>query len=96
MRLIDEQFLETPWYGRRQMTRHLRRLGYEAGGKQIRRLMRKMGLMAIYQKSRTSQPNPEHKVYPHLLGITIKKPDQVWCSDISCIPMRRGFLIWWR
>lgn len=93
MRLIDEQFLETPWYGRRQMTRHLRRLGYEVGGKRIRRLMRKMGLMAIYQKPRTSQPNPEHKVYPYLLrGIAIEKPDQVWCSDISYIPMRRGFL----
>lgn len=93
MRLIDEQFLETPWYGRRQMTRHLRRHGYLVGGKRVRRLMRKMGLMAIYQKPRTSIPHPEHKVYPYLLrGLAIERPNQVWCADISYIPMRRGFL----
>jgi putative transposase len=93
MRLIDEQFLETPWYGRRQMVRHLRRLGYHVGGKRVRRLMRKMGLMAIYQKPRTSIPHPEHKVYPYLLrGVAIEKPNHVWCADISYIPMRRGFL----
>jgi putative transposase len=93
MRLIDEQFLETPWYGRRQMTRCLRRLGYEIGGKRVRRLMRKMGLIAIYQKPRTSQPHPAHKVYPYLLrGMSVEKANQVWCADISYIPMRRGFL----
>ncbi len=93
MRLIDEQFLETPWYGRRQMMCHLRRLGYHVGGKRVRRLMWKIGLMAIYQKPRPRIPHPEHKVYPSLLrGVTIERPNQVWCADISYIPMRRGFL----
>ena len=58
MRLIDEQFLETPWYGSRQMARHLRRLGYCVGRKRVRRLMRLMGLQAIYQAPRTSDPHP--------------------------------------
>ena len=93
MRLIDEQFLETPWYGSRQMARHLRRQGYEVGRKRVRRVMRRMGLAAIYQKPRTSMPHPEHRVYPYLLrGLEISRPNQVWCADISYIPMRRGFL----
>ena len=93
MRLIDEQFLETPWYGSRQMARHLRRLGYEVGRKRVRRLMRLMGLSAIYQKPRTSDPHPGHRVYPYLLrGLVIDRPGQVWCTDITYIPMRRGFL----
>ena len=61
MRLIDEQYLRTPWYGSRQMARHLRRQGYRVGRKRIRRLMRQMGLMAIYRKPRTSNPNPAHR-----------------------------------
>jgi len=93
MRLIDEQFLESPWYGSRQMARHLRRLGYGVGRRRIRRFMRVMGLSAIYQRPDTSKPHPEHKVYPYLLrGMTIDTPNQVWCADISYIPMRRGFL----
>ena len=93
MRLIDEQFLDTPWYGRRQMARHLRRLGHEVSDKRVRRLMRRMGLYPIYQKPRTSLPHPEHRVYPYLLrGLSITRPNQVWCSDISYIPMRKGFL----
>lgn len=93
MRLIDEQFMETPYYGARQMARHLRREGYCVGRKRIGRLMRNMGLSAIYQKPNTSKPHPEHKVYPYLLrDITINKPNQVWCTDITYIPMRRGFL----
>ena len=72
MRLIDEQFLETPWYGSRQMARHLRRLGYCVGRKRVRRLMWVMGLAPIYQKPRTSKPHPEHRVYPYLLrGLAI-------------------------
>jgi putative transposase len=67
MRKIDEQFLETPFYGSRQMVRHLRRQGYPIGRKRIRRLMRKMGISAIYQTPRTSKPHPEHEVYPYLL-----------------------------
>jgi putative transposase len=93
MRLIDEQFLETPWYGARQMARHLRRQGYGVSRKRIGRLMRKMGLSAIYQKPNTSKPHPEHTIYPYLLrGMAIDKPNKVWCADITYIPMRRGFL----
>ena len=93
MRQIDKQHLETPWYGARQMARYLRRSGYCVGRKRIGRLMRKMGLCAIYQKSRTSKPHPAHKVYPYLLkNRTIDAPNQVWCADITYIPMRRGFL----
>ncbi len=93
MRVIDEQFLDTPYYGSRQMMRHLRRHGHSAGRKRIRRLMRKMGLAAIYQAPKTSKPHPEHKVYPYLLrDLTIDRPNQVWCADITYVPMRRGFL----
>jgi len=93
MRLIDEEFLENPYYGSRQMTRHLRRQGYCISRKRIRRLMRKMGLTPIYQKPRTSAPHPEHRVYPYLLrGVEITEPDHVWCADVTYIPMRRGFL----
>lgn len=93
MRLIDEQYLETPFYGPRQMTRHLRREGYAVSRKRIGRLMRLMGLSAIYQKPNTSKPHPKHKIYPYLLrGMTIDRPNQVWCADISYIPMPRGYL----
>lgn len=93
MALIDEQFLETPWYGARQMTRHLRRQGYDVGRKRIRRLMRRMGLHAIYQESKTTVPNPGHKVYPYLLrNLDIARPNQVWCTDITYIRMQKGFL----
>ena len=93
MRLIDEQFLETPYYGARQMARHLRRLGHWVNRKRVRRLMQKMGLMAIYQKPNTSKPHPEHKIYPYLLrAVDIQEPNQVWCADVTYIPMRKGFL----
>jgi putative transposase len=93
MRLIDEVFLETPWYGSRQMARHLRRQGDTVGRKRVRRLMARMGLAAIYQQPRTTVRYPEHRTYPYLLrGLRIERPDQVWCSDITYIPMRRGFL----
>jgi putative transposase len=93
MRLIDEQFLDTPYYGARQMARHLRRQGYWVNRKRVRRLMDRMGLSAIYQKPQTSKPHPEHKVYPYLLrGIDIREANQVWCADVTYIPMRRGFL----
>ena len=93
MRVIDAQFLETPWYGSRQMARHLRRQDWCVGRKRIRRLMRKMGLVPIYQRPRTSVPHPEHRVYPYLLrDLTVERPNQVWCADVTYIPMRRGFL----
>ena len=66
MRLIDAQFLEAPWYGSRQMARHLRREGHVVGRKRVRRLMALMGLAPIYQRPRTTVPNPEHRVWPYL------------------------------
>jgi putative transposase len=93
MRLIDEQFLETPYYGVRQMARYLRRQGYWVNRKRARRLMQKMGLMAIYQKPNTSKRHPEHEIFPYLLrGVDIQVPNQVWCSDLTYIPMKKGFL----
>ena len=93
MQEIDRAFTEWPFFGVRQMCRYLVSLGYGAGRKRVRRLMRLMGLMAIYQKPKTSVPNPEHKRYPYLLrDLTIDRSNQVWCSDITYIPMRKGFL----
>jgi putative transposase len=93
MKLIDAQFLETPFYGSRQMARHLRNQGYCVGRKRVRRLMARMGLRAVYQRPRTSVPHPEYKVWPYLLrDAVIDRPNQVWCADITYIPMRRGFL----
>lgn len=84
MRVIDEQFLTTPWYGSRQMARHLRRHGHQVGRKRVRRLMLKMGLQPIYQAPRTSRPHPEHRIYPYLLGdLLIERPNHVWCTDIE-------------
>ena len=93
MRLIDEVFLEHPFYGARQMMLHLRRLGHRLGRHRVRPLMGKMGLAPIYQRPRTSLLHPQHPVYPYLLrDLLITRPNQVWCADITYIPMRRGFL----
>lgn len=93
MRLIDQQFLKTPFYGSRQMTRWLVRQGYALSRNRVRRLMGVMGLVPIYQAPRTSTSNPEHKVYPYLLrNMSIERPNQVWCSDITYIPIAGGFL----
>ena len=93
MRLIDKQFLETPFYGVRQMTWHLRNADHLVNEKRIRRLMRLMGLMPIYQKPNTSKATKGHKIYPYLLrGLRVDRPNQVWCADITYLPMRRGFL----
>ena len=93
MRRIDELFLKYPFYGSRQMARQLRRQGVRVGRHRVRRLMRLMGLAAIYQAPRTSAPHPEHRVYPYLLkGMAIARPNQVWCADITYIPVQRGFL----
>jgi putative transposase len=93
MREIDRAFTDWPFFGVRQMKNHLVLLGYGVGKKRVRRLMRLMGLAAIYQKPRTSIPHPEHKRYPYLLrDLAISRPNQVWCADITYIPMRKGFL----
>ena len=93
MAAIDRQFLETPYYGSRKMVAVLRRAGYVVNRKRVRRLMRRMGLHVIWQKPNTSKPNPEHKVYPYLLrDLVIDRPNQVWATDITYIPMSKGFL----
>jgi putative transposase len=93
MRLIDKQYTRTPFYGWPRMTAHLRRQGYEINHKRVQRLMRKMGLQAIYPKPRTSIAAKGHKVYPYLLrNLAITRPNQVWSADITYIPMLRGFM----
>ncbi len=93
MRRIDELFMKYPFYGSRQTARRLRREGIKVGRHRVRRLMRLMGLEAIYQAPRTSVPHPAHRIYPYLLkGLVIDRPNQVWCADITYIPVRRGFL----
>ena len=93
MRLIDEQFLETPFYGSRQMKRWLYRQGYTVSRKRVRRLMRLLGLQAIFQRPRTSQPHLEHRIYPYLLrDLQITRPNHAWCADVTYIPLQRGFL----
>ena len=84
MRLLDAQFLETPWYGSRQMGRWLRRQGYRVGRKRIRRLMAKMDLAPIHQAPRITIPHPENRTYKYLLrNLVIDRPNQVWCADIT-------------
>ena len=93
MRRLDELYTAYPFYGSRQMSRHLLREGYAAGRHRVRRLMHTMGLEAIYCKPRCSQPQPGHRVYPYLLrNLSIERPHQVWCADITYIPLRRGYL----
>ena len=84
MRCLDEQYLATPFYGSRRMVAVLRRVGEVVNRKRVRRLMRLMGIEAIYQKPNTSRRHPEHKVYPYLLrDLVIDRPNQVWCADIT-------------
>jgi putative transposase len=93
MRRLDEQYLLAPFYGARRMVAVLRRDGFVVNRKRIRRLMRVMGIEAIYQKPNTSRGHPEHKVYPYLLrGMAIEQSNQVWCADITYIPMAKGFV----
>lgn len=93
MRQIDEQYLATPFYGSRRMVAVLRRDGWSVNRKRVRRLMRLMRIEAIYQKPNTSRRHPEHQVYPYLLrGLAIDRPNQVWCADITYIPLAKGFV----
>ena len=92
MRWLDELHLAYPFYGSRQMVRHLRREGVVSGRHRVRRLMRLMAMEAIYRKPRTSVANPEHRVYPYLLrDLMIDRADQAWCADITYIPVTNGF-----
>jgi putative transposase len=93
MKLIDRQYLATPFYGARRMAVWLKNQGYKVNRKRVRRLMQVMGLRAIYRYPRTSKPAPGHRIYPYLLGgMEITRPNQVWAADITYIPMARGFL----
>jgi len=93
MRRIDRQYLETPFYGWPRMTAALRRQGYAVNGKRVRRLMRRMGLQAITLRKHPTTSTPGHRLYPYLLRHTaVEQPNQVWCADITYVPMPRGFL----
>ena len=93
MKLIDRQYLATPFYGARKIAAWLKSQGRQVNRKRVRRLMRLMGIKAIYRRPRTSTPAPGHKIYPYLLGgMEITRPNQVWAADITYIPMARGFL----
>ena len=92
MKAMDHQYLSTPFYGSRRMRAWLGRQGQRVNRKRVQRLMRTMGLQAIYRRPRTSKPGPGHKVYPYLLsGMEITRPNQVWTADITYIPMAKGF-----
>lgn len=93
MRLIDEQYTNTPFYGYRRMTVYLQNLGFRVNHKRVRRLMRKLGLEAIYPKPNLSKPGKDHLTYPYLLrGVLIEYSDQVWATDITYIRMGSGFI----
>ena len=93
MALIDRQYLARPYYGSRRMAAWLATQGHVVNRKRVQRLMRLMGLVAIYQRPNTSKPAAAHKVYPYLLGgLAIERVNQVWCSDVTYIPMAKGFL----
>jgi putative transposase len=93
MRLLDEQYTATPFYGSRRMTAWLRRQGYAVNHKRVGRLMRQMGLEAIYAKPRLSQPAEGHEIYPYLLrGVTVSRVNQVWSADITYIRLQSGFV----
>ena len=93
MKQIDRVFTKYPFFGSRQIAAYLRRDGIVAGRHRAGRLMAKMGLEAIYKRPRTSQPHPQHPVYPYLLRkMQIDRANQVWCADITFIPVRHGVL----
>lgn len=93
MAAIDRQYTEAPCYGILKMTEMLKQNGFKVNHKRVRRLMRLMGLMAIYQKPNTSKKHPQHVVYPYLLrNLSVERSNQVWATDITYIPMAHGFV----
>ncbi|MBD1846882.1 IS3 family transposase [Cyanobacteria bacterium FACHB-63] len=91
MRILDQQYLETPFYGSRKMTVFLQTQGHKANRKRVQRLMREMGLFAIYPRPNTSKAQPQHRIYPYLMrGLAIESANQVWCTDITYIPGAKG------
>ena len=91
LRSLDQQYLETPFYGSRRMTVVLRQQGYAVNRKRVQRLMRQLGIEAIYPKPRLSQAHRDHQVYPYLLrGLAITQSNQVWCTDITYLPVLKG------
>jgi len=93
MNLLDEQYTRTPFYGVEKMTVYLKDIGHSVNVKRVRRLLRNMGLEAVYPKINLSKANPEHKVYPYLLrNVPIERRDQVWSTDITYVRLRKGFV----
>lgn len=93
MRRLDEQYLKCPFYGSRRMSEQLAREGYAVNRKRVQRLMRRMGIEAVFVRKKTSRPAPGHRVYPYLLrDVKVERANQVWSSDITYLPMRRGFM----
>jgi len=93
MDLLDRQYLKTPFYGSRKMAIYLKSIGHEVNRKRVQRIMRIMGLKAIHPQQNLSARNPDHMVYPYLLkDLTISQPNHVWCSDITYIRIKRGFI----
>ncbi len=90
---IDRLYLKHPYFGSRKIARELSKGGTRVNRKRVQRLMRRMGIRSVSPGPNTSKPHPQHKVYPYLLrGVTVDRPNQVWATDITCIPMARGFL----
>ena len=93
MELIDRQYMKTPFYGSRRMTNVLQKKGYHVNRKRVQRLMRQMGIQAIYPKPRLSNRDKSHKIYPYLLrNVAIDHVNQVWSTDITYVPIRHGFM----
>ena len=93
MALIDRHYLARPYYGSRRMAAWLTTQGHRVNRKRVQRLMRLLGVTAIYQRPNTSKPAAVHKIYPYLLGgLAIERVNQVWCADVTYIPMAKGFL----
>ena len=93
MRLIDKLYLKRPFFGYPRMTNWLRELSWNVNDKRVARLMRVMGLQATLPGPHTSKPHPGHKVYPYLLkGLEIKAPNEVWCADITYVPLMGGYM----